>query len=282
LLDEDRKMLYNNIRMKKNHILMLEGDKVQDRRESIFELIEQKGEVSIHELEALYPDVSSMTLRRDLDFLESKNKIVKIKGGAKSLSHLSRSLFQDVEGDYGLRESINTDGKRLIAEKAAPLVESGRSIYIDAGSTMMQFVRHLKNGRFSVITNGVNAALELSQNQCATVNLVGGELNRNNMSVSGGGAVEHMRNINIDIAFMAASGFTVEDGFTNGSFDEYELKRHVVQKAKKTVVLMDSTKLGKTMPYTFCSLQDVDYLIMDRDPEPTLLAAAKEAGTIIL
>ncbi len=255
---------------------------MQDRRESIFELIEQKGEVSIHELEALYPDVSSMTLRRDLDFLESKNKIVKIKGGAKSLSHLSRSLFQDVEGDYGLRESINTDGKRLIAEKAAPLVESGRSIYIDAGSTMMQFVRHLKSGRFSVITNGVNAALELSQNQCATVNLVGGELNRNNMSVSGGGAVEHMRNINIDIAFMAASGFTVEDGFTNGSFDEYELKRLVAQKAKKTVVLMDSTKLGKTMPYTFCSLQDVDYLIMDQAPDPVLLAAAKEAGTIIL
>ena len=207
---------------------------------------------------------------------------MKIKGGAKSLSHLSRSLFQDVEGDYGLRESINADGKHLIAEKAAPLVETGRSIYVDAGSTIMQLVRHLKNGRFSVITNGVNAALELSQNQSATVNLVGGELNRNNMSVSGGGALEHIRNINIDIAFMAASGFTTEDGFTNGSFDEYELKREVVKKAKKTVVLMDSTKLGKTMPYTFCRLSDVDYLVMDKPAEPALLAAAKEAGTIIL
>jgi len=58
---------------------MLEGDKVQDRRESIFELIEQKGEVSIHELEALYPGVSSMTLRRDLDYLENEHKIISFR-----------------------------------------------------------------------------------------------------------------------------------------------------------------------------------------------------------
>ncbi|MBR6729646.1 MAG: DeoR/GlpR transcriptional regulator [Clostridia bacterium] len=255
---------------------------MKDRRRLIFELIEQKGEVNIHELEALFPDVSSMTLRRDLDFLESDHKVVKIKGGAKSLSHLSRSMFHDLEGDYGQRESVNADGKRLIAEKAACFVESGRSIFVDAGSTMMQLVRHLKSGRFSVITNAVNAALELSQNQSATVNLIGGELNRNNMCVSGAGALAHIQNINIDIAFMAASGFTVEDGFTNGSFDEYELKRHVVQKAKKTVILMDATKIGKTMPYTFCSLKDVDYLVMDAPPEPSLLAAAEAARTKIL
>ena len=255
---------------------------MNERRSLIFDLIEQKGEISLHELETLFPDVSSMTIRRDLDFLENDHKIVKIKGGAKSLSHLSRSMFQDLEGDYGHRESLNAEAKRLIAEKAAPLVESGRSIFIDAGSTMMQFVRHLKTGRFSVITNGVNVALELSQNQSATVNLIGGALNRNNMCVSGAGALEHIRNINIDVAFMAASGFSIEDGFTNGSFDEYELKRYVIQKAKKTVVLMDSGKLEKTMPYTFCSLEDVDYLVMDVPPEAALKRAAKQAGTIIL
>ena len=255
---------------------------VQDRRKSIFELIEQKGEVSIHELEALFPVVSSMTLRRDLDFLEHDHKIVKIKGGAKSLSHLSRSMLQDVEGDYGQREILNADAKRVIAEKAVPLAESGRSIFIDAGSTMMQLARRLRNGRFSVITNAVNAALELSQNKSATVNLVGGELNRNNLCVSGAGALEHLRNINIDVAFIAASGFSLENGFTNGSFDEYELKRHVISKAKKTVVLMDVTKLGKTMPYTFCRLEDVDVLIMDKPPEPELLEAAEQAGIKIM
>ncbi|MBE7048345.1 MAG: DeoR/GlpR transcriptional regulator [Ruminococcaceae bacterium] len=255
---------------------------MKDRRQSIYDLIEQHGEISIHELEALFPDVSSMTIRRDLDFLETDNKIVKIKGGAKSLSHLSRTLFHDVEGDYVQREIINSAGKRRIAEKAIPFAETGRSIFIDAGSTMMQLARRLKTGRFSVITNAINVALELSQNLSASVNLVGGELNRRNLCVSGAGALEHVRHINIDIAFIAASGYSIEDGFTNGSFDEYELKRFIIQKAKKTIILMDTSKVGKSMPYTFCTPEDVDILIMDEVPERSLLSAAKTAGMKIL
>ncbi|MBR5235816.1 MAG: DeoR/GlpR transcriptional regulator [Clostridia bacterium] len=255
---------------------------LKDRRQSISEIIEQRGEISLHELEALFPDVSSMTIRRDLDYLETENKIVKIKGGAKSISHLSRSLLHEIEGDYVQRKIVNAEGKRIIAEKAAPLAESGRSIFIDAGSTMMQLARLLKIGRYPIVTNAVNVAMELSQNQSATVNLIGGALNRRNMCVSGAGALDHMRHINIDIAFIAASGYSVEDGFTNGSFDEYELKRYVIQKAKKTVILMDSTKLGKTMPYTFCNPEDVDILIMDKEPDETLRAIANKAGMTIM
>ncbi len=255
---------------------------LKDRRQSIYDIIEQRGEISLHELETLFPDVSSMTIRRDLDFLETENKIVKIKGGAKSLSHLSRSLFQDIEGDYGQREIVNADGKRIIAEKAMPLAEPGRSIFIDAGSTMMQLARRLRTGRFSVVTNAVNVALELSKNQNATVNLVGGELNRRNLCVSGAGALEHVRHINIDIAFMAASGYSLEDGFTNGSFDEYELKRFIISKAKKTVILMDASKLEKSMPYTFCTPADVDVLVMDQPPAESLRQAAQTAGMKIL
>ncbi len=255
---------------------------MRDRRKLIYDLIEQKGEVTIHELESLFPDVSSMTLRRDLDFLENEHKLVKIKGGAMSLSHLSRTVLENAEGDYAQRELLNATGKRQIAEKAAPFVEAGRSIFIDAGSTMMQLARLLRSGRFSVVTNGVNVSLELAKNKSATVNLVGGELNRNNLCVSGAGALEHLRNINIDIAFMAASGYTTEDGFTNGSYYEYELKRHVVQKAKKTIVLMDSTKMGKTMTYTFCRPEDVDILILDSRPDAALSKVAKACGMKII
>lgn len=255
---------------------------MQDRRKAIFDLIEQKDEISIHELEALFPEVSSMTLRRDLDYLENEHKIIKIKGGAKSLTHLSRSLLQDVEGDYAQREFLNADKKRIIAEKAAALAEVGRSIFIDAGSTMMQLARNLRSGRFSMITNGVNVALEMSQNKSATVNLVGGELNRNNLCVSGAGALEHIRDINIDIAFMAASCFSLENGFTNGSFDEYKLKQQIIAKAKKTIILMDSTKIGKSMPYTFCRPEDVDILVLDQEPDEALLLTAKRAGMEII
>lgn len=246
------------------------------RRNLIYDLIERKGEVTIAELTEMFPDVSSMTIRRDLDALENENKIVKIKGGAKSISHLSRTLIKgNVEDDYVRRELLNPSLKSEIAKKAAPLAEEGRSIFIDAGSTMMSLASNLLDGRYYVITSGVNVALEMSLNKHAKVHLLGGQLNRSNFCVSGAGALEQIKEMNIDIAFMGASGFSEDGGFTNGDFNECELKKAVIKKAKKTIILMDSTKLGKSMPYTFCQLSDIDALVIDK-PSEKLLELIKE------
>lgn len=250
----------------------------ENRRNLIYELIEKKGEVTIAELTDMFPDVSSMTIRRDLDALEHENKIVKIKGGAKSISHLSRSMIKgNVEDDYVRREMLYPGLKAEIATKAAPLAEEGRSIFIDAGSTMMSLASHLLEGRYYVITSGVNVALEMALNKHAKVHLLGGQLNRSNFCVSGAGALEQIKEMNIDIAFMGASAFSAEGGFTNGDFNECELKKAVIKKAKKTIILMDSTKLGKSMPYTFCQLSDIDALVTDK-PSEKLISLAKEAG----
>jgi len=252
----------------------------ETRRNLIYDLIEKKGEVTIAELSKMFPDVSSMTIRRDLDVLENENKIVKIKGGAKSISHLSRSMIKNnnVEDDYVRREMLNPSLKDEIARKAAPLAEEGRSIFIDAGSSMMSLASNLLDGRYYVITSGVNVALEMSLNKHAKVHLLGGQLNRSNFCVSGAGALEQIKEMNIDIAFMGASGFSAEGGFTNGDFNECELKKAVIKKAKKTIILMDSTKLGKNMPYTFCQLSDIDALVIDK-PSEKLLGLVRKTGT---
>ena len=254
-----------------------------NRRNIIYDLIEQKGEVSLKELEALFPDISSMTIRRDLDALENENKIVKIKGGAKSISHLSRSmLFKNVEDDYGNRETLNTEAKRIIAQKALPYAVSDRSIFIDAGSTTMQLASKLPDERFFIVTSGINLSMELAANKHITVNLTGGQLSRSNLCVAGAGAIEHLKNINIDVAFIGASCFSPEGGFSNGDYNECELKKYVVSKAKQTIVLMDSSKLGKNMPYTFCYPENVDLLIMEKAPDEELQKISKQTGMKII
>lgn len=241
---------------------------MEDRRNRIFDIIEQKGEISIKELETLFPEYSSMTMRRDLDFLENEGKIVKIKGGAKSITHLSRNrMFNLSEDEYGHREFINAASKQIIAEKALSVLETDRSIFLDAGSTIMQMARKMPHERFFIITNGINVAMEISLNKHAIVNLVGGQISRNNLCVSGGGALDHLKDINIDIAVLGVSCFSPEAGFSNGEFGQCEIKRLAAKKAKKTVVLMDSTKIGRSMPYTFCNIEDIDVLISELPPE---------------
>ncbi len=242
--------------------------KVEDRRNTIFGIIEQKGEVSIKELEKLFPDYSSMTMRRDLDFLEGEGKIVKIKGGAKSITHLSRGrLLNSFEDEYGNREFINAAAKQVIADKALTLLENDRSIFLDAGSTVMCLARKMPHNRFFVTTNGINVAMEVSLNKNAIVNLIGGEISRNNLCVSGAGALDHLKHVNIDLAILGVSCFSSSSGFTNAEFGQCEIKQMAAKKAKKTVVLMDSTKIGRSMPYTFCNIEDIDVLISELEPE---------------
>jgi DeoR family fructose operon transcriptional repressor len=80
---------------------------------------------------------------------------------------------------------------------------------------------------------------------------------------------------------MATSGYSLENGFTSGNFNECELKKLVIEKARKKILLMDITKIDKTMPYTFATLKDIDILICDADLPDDIKKAAQENGVLI-
>lgn len=250
-----------------------------DRIERIYQYIEAHGEVTVDELAALFSDVSSMTIRRDLATLEERGDIVRIRGGAKSIAHLSRRK----EAVFSHRAGENVTAKQTIAQKALRYVQTGRSLYLDAGSTILHLASRMGECEPSfVLTSSPVAALELIKNSSARVTLVGGQLNSDNLCVSGSNSVAFVQNINIDIAFMAASGFSTETGFTTGDFNECELKREIVSKARKKILLMDITKIDTYLPFTFAALSDIDVLVTDQPPEEEISALARECGVEII
>jgi len=232
---------------------------LKKRISRIRQLIHEKGEVKLFELEKMFPDISTMTLRRDLKKLEELGDVVRIKGGAKGISHLSR-IKEEI---YSKRSMENTAEKFAVANKALSFFEHDRSIFLDSGTTIMYLARLLGDQKLFITTSAPNIALECAKNQNATINLVGGTLSRENLSLSGINALSFLDAINIDIAFMAASGFSFKSGFTAGDYGECEIKKKVISKVNKTILLMDSTKFGKNLPFTFASLDDIDILISD-------------------
>lgn len=233
---------------------------MQNRRARILKVIRDDREASIEKLQALFPDVSSMTIRRDLEYLEQQGEVVRVKGGAKSVSMFLRRQ----EGSYEKREQENYDEKREIARKAARLVEGAKSIYLDPGTTVMQLAKELVTKDLFVTTSGPNIAMEMMKNPGSTVNIVGGELNRENIALAGFAALEFVDSINIELAFIAASGFSAASGFTCGNHAECLLKKRIIQKASRVVVLMDSSKDGVNLPYTFAAPSDVDVFVSDQ------------------
>lgn len=249
-----------------------------DRRKQMNKYIQTRGFVSISELSAVFPAVSTMTIRRDLEFLEDTGEIVRTKGGAKSIMHLS---MQKEEAYYS-RENINSDLKMEIAQKVCGLIEENSCVYFDAGSTAMYIVKSLENKRIFAITSGPNVALELLKHEGIEVSVLGGGLNRENIALSGFGATEFVRAINIGTAIIAASGYSEDYGFTCGNFDENELKKAVIKSSARVIVVMDSTKTGKNHPFTFAKPEDVDIFVTDSKMTGRELAAFKKSKIKII
>lgn len=230
---------------------------IKARRDALKELFLSKPFVSLEEMCELFPNVSEMTLRRDIEFFENEGLVIKVRGGCRSVGQLSVTN-EDI---------VNISEKRFVAEAALPFLETGRSIFIDSGTTMRIFSEYIPDMRYSFTTTDPRVALELCKNRSSSVNMVGGRIEGVNNTVTGLQASRFLSDINIDIAFLTPTGFDEENGFTVASFNECELKRIVAEKARCVVMLMDSSKFGRSLPYTFCTVDGVDVIITDSVPD---------------
>ena len=107
-------------------------------------------------------------------------------------------------------------------------------------------------------------------------------INRDNISISGNQALKFLDDINIDVAFICPSGLSMKDGFTSGNYPECELKRLIVEKARRVIVLMDKSKLDRCLPYTFCQIDRVHTIITDDYLPDDITKAAEAAGVEII
>lgn len=249
-----------------------------ERRNAMNQLIQERGEVRMADLEARFPDVSSMTLRRDLETLEREGVIVRTRGGAKSIAHLSMVK----EAAYPQRQVENTAAKQAIAAKAITLVSPGQSIYIDSGTTCTMFAQALPDASLFVLTPAPITAIELSKKPSFKINLTGGHLNRETMTLTGFNAQEHVRNLNIDIAFIGTGALSLANGFTCGDYYEAELKKLIMRKAQRVIMLMDNSKINCSMPYTFARLNQIHMLITEGPLPEDYIRAAQQANCQII
>lgn len=248
------------------------------RRAQVREILISKPFTTLAELEERFPDVSSMTLRRDIEYFERQGDVIKVRGGARSMKFITTSM----EDSISMRSMENTASKQKIARAAAQFIETGRSIFLDSGSTVMQLASLLPSSRISVLTTDPNLALTLIKRDNVMVNLVGGILSRDNLSLSGAQAIDYINKVNIDLALVSPSGFSLKYGFTSGNYNESELKSAIVKKAGSVIMLIQSSKLGKSLPYTFCDLDHVSKIITDQEPEPEIREAWKSRGIDVI
>jgi len=250
------------------------------RQNEILTIIENKGDVSLQDLSLRFPDISVMTLRRDLITLETSGHVVRTRGGAVGIKMLG--TISGEEDAYSSRARENMAGKKIIADKALRFIQKGSSMYLDAGSTIMCLATNIPDENYSIVTNGVNIAQKLVQNSKISVVLPGGTVNSHTLSVSGPNSLSFLDNVNLELAFMSASAFSLNSGFTVSNIYECELKKKVIKRAKKVIMLMDSSKIDKQLLFTVTGLEDIDVFICDTSLPDYIKEAAQALNIEIL
>ncbi len=235
---------------------------MNERQERILNLCNTNTFIYLSELSNLFPNTSQMTLRRDIESLAANGLVVKIRGGARRVN----GLYQ--EDAFAKRVAENHDLKTLIAAAATEYVKQGGLIFLDSGSTTDNLARMIHDMPLSIYTTGTNIASILCQKQQLNVYLTGGKLSGKNLSLSGSEAMASLEHVNFDTVFMVASGYAPGSEFSCGNPEEAALKRYIISKAARVVMLIDETKVSKSLHHTFCTPCEVDVIVTTK-PFPT-------------
>lgn len=230
---------------------------VADRRSRAYSLIMENGSLSVDRLSILLA-VSKMTVRRDLAYLIRRGRIERTHGGA------ARKRTSKSEPPYVIRSSESRKEKQAIGATAAGQIRNRDVILVDVGSTLLELARHLNPAsEITVVTNWIPVALECVKIGNQKIVLLGGDVDQQELSLTGAHPESILTNYIADAFFMGVGGVSLEFGLTDYKMEEIMVKRYMIRCAKKVIVLADHTKIGRVAPIKICDLSAVHTLIVD-------------------
>lgn len=246
-----------------------------DRQTQIAQLLRERASMSVQALSEEFK-VSPMTVRRDLKLLEEKGIAVRIHGGAL----VPQSQVASREEARGM---LHVQEKMAIGAAAAKLVQEGQTLFIDAGTTTFELAKCLRLHRgLTVVTNGIRILSALADSPGINLIASGGTVYSGAWSFVGPLAEGALRRFNTDVAFMGISSLSLEQGFTEVNFFEAAVKSLAIQRARRVILLADSSKFEKVSPNAVANLNEFDLIITDEGLSENLLKAYRSAQVQIM
>lgn len=244
-----------------------------ERLGRILELLAHDGTVTVSVL-ADELGVSEATVRRDLQALGDQRLLERSHGGA-----VAHGTAHELPVRYRTGRS---DEKRRIAQAAAELVTDGMAIGLTGGTTTTEVARMLvlRQG-LTVVTNALNIAVELAVRPDLKLIVAGGVARATSYELVGSLADATLRSVYVDIAFVGVDGVDAERGLTTQNEVEAATNRVLMDRAKRTVVVADATKLGRVAFAEIAGIDRAHQLITNDGGDAEQLARLQAAGLAV-
>lgn len=246
-----------------------------ERHQQILEQLKKTGSVNVIDLcEAL--NVSSVTIRKDLQFLDDKGLLYRTHGGA--------TLSNPYIADRPVNEkfALQTIEKQKIGAYAASRIEKNDCILVASGTTVQYFAKTLSaNGYLTVVTSALNVALELIHHPGIEVIQLGGIMRKTSSSVTGAYAERALDDFSFSKLFLGVDGLDPAFGLTTSNMMEAQLNKKMIQTAQRVIVLADSSKFGKRGFGKICEIEEVDEIITDSEAPAHTVELLKAKGILV-
>ena len=247
------------------------------RRAQILLRIKEDGSVTIGELARLH-DISNMTAHRDLEQLAREGLVERVRGGARALT---RPSLHPTAWEHRIAHAQGA--KAAIAARAAELVTSGSTIFLDASSTAFALANALAAAPPYELTLVTNSPMIAAGLRADTIHVVAcpGELDQQTRALTGRWTIDFIRRLNFDTAFVSAAGITLDAGLTTSRAPLADVLNAARASAARTVGLVDASKFGRASLVSIAAARDLDLIVTD-DGLPEDVAEEFRAAGVML
>lgn len=218
------------------------------------EYIIEQGSVSLDSLCEKF-QVSKNTVRRDVAMLVETGNFKKVYGGVLSTQQNTLLPFEN-------RDETNPSHKEMICRYAAQLIRPNHIIFMDSGTTTRYLLRHLPlDIPLTILTNNLSIINEAVEYPNIRLLVLGNLLKHDTRSLVDVLDWSYYSKMNIDLAFMAATGISLERGASNSDLREYEIKIHMVKQSEQVILLIDQSKFSKNALVSYASMEEFQHII---------------------
>jgi len=220
-------------------------------------------------------NVSEDTIRRDLQELAEEGKIIKVHGGA--LSHSFNQVYYPSHNIYSHSQ------KKVIAQKAASLIENGMFIITSGGTTILEMARSLPPQlKATFISGSIPAVLEYMNHPNIEVVLIGDKVSKSAKITTGADAIAKIQQIRADLCFLGINSIDIGNGVTDNDWDVVQIKKAMIESSQKVICLTIAEKINTVQPIHVCNIKKIDMLITELPPSDPLLKPYVDAGIEVL
>ena len=247
------------------------------RRAGILAEVKERGFASVDELAAKF-NVSVITIRRDLDQLESDGAVERTHGGAIYTKHIA------AESTYREKNEQNREVKSAIGATAAGLAEAGETVFVNSGSTTFQIIMSLiQIPGIRIVTNNIAAVMEAPAESSSELILIGGNYRPASGCTTGDFAMQLVGQLNVSKTFIGADGISLKNGITSPVSQEAAITRLMIERtAGPVVVAADSSKIGSVSTFFTAGLSSVNFIVTDGGFDESFRPDFEEAGIRII